>query len=216
MKRLLSFVAVGALAVGLVACGDDDDTELGDHGSGVGDDRRLAARRRTATAGRRQRRHRHAGGADDDRVGAAPAGGTEGAAAGEAAAERIQPLLEPVTQIPVTEKLEAAPAKGKKLYWLEGNIQSILPITGGFEAATKAIGWDLTTITYDPSDPQGPNAAMQQAVDAGADFIAISGQPITASRPRSPPPRPRTSRCSRCSVRTRPIPTRASSPSSAA
>ena len=80
----------------------------------------------------------------------------------------------------MTEKLDAAPAKGKKLYWLEGNIQSILPITGGFEAAAKAIGWDLTTITYDPSDPQGPNAAMQQAVDAGADFIAISGQPVTA------------------------------------
>ena len=72
------------------------------------------------------------------------------------------------------------PAKGKKLYWLEGNIQSIAPITGGFEAATKAIGWDLTTITYDPSDPQGVNSAMQQAVDAGADFIAVSGQPISA------------------------------------
>ena len=76
--------------------------------------------------------------------------------------------------------MDAPPAKGKKLYWLEGNIQSILPITGGFEDATKAIGWDLTTITYDPSDPQGPNSAMQQAVEAGADFIAISGQPVTA------------------------------------
>ena len=80
----------------------------------------------------------------------------------------------------MTEPLDAAPTAGKKLYWLEGNIQSILPITGGFEAATEALGWDLTTITYDPSDPQGPNAAMQQAVDAGADFIAISGQPVTA------------------------------------
>ena len=76
--------------------------------------------------------------------------------------------------------LDAAPEEGKKLYWLEGNIQSILPITGGFEAATEALGWDLTTITYDPSDPQGPNSAMQQAVEAGADFIAISGQPVTA------------------------------------
>jgi ABC-type sugar transport system substrate-binding protein len=85
-----------------------------------------------------------------------------------------------VTQIPVTVKLKAKPPTGKKLYWLEGNIQSIAPITGGFQSAAKAVGWDLTTITYDPSDPQGPNAAMQQAVDAGANFIAISGQPITA------------------------------------
>ena len=64
------------------------------------------------------------------------------------------------------------------MYWLEGNIQSILPITGGFEAATEALGWDLTTLTYDPSDPQGPSAAMQQAVDGGADFIAMSGQTV--------------------------------------
>ena len=107
-------------------------------------------------------------------------GGTEGAAAGEAAAARIAPFLEPITEIPVSEELGAVPEPGKKVYWLEGNIQSILPITGGFEAATEALGWDLTTITYDPSDPQGPNAAMQQAVDADADFIAISGQPVTA------------------------------------
>jgi len=93
---------------------------------------------------------------------------------------RIQPLLDPVTKIPVTEKLKAVPAKGKKLYWLEGNIQSIAPITSGFQAATKAVGWDLTTLTYDPSDPQGVNSAMQQAVDAGANFIAVSGQPISA------------------------------------
>ena len=62
------------------------------------------------------------------------------------------------------------------VYWLEGNIQSILPITGGFEEATDALGWDLTTLSYDPADPQGPGAAMQQAVDAGADYIAVSGQ----------------------------------------
>ena len=64
------------------------------------------------------------------------------------------------------------------MYWLEGNIQSILPITTGFEAATEALGWDLTTLSYDPSDPQGPSSAMQQAVDGGADYIAVSGQTI--------------------------------------
>ena len=159
MKRLLTFVAAGSLAVGLVACGSDDKSSSS------------TAAGATTTAG---------GAATSAASGSAPSGGTSGAAAGEAAKARIQPLLEPVTKIPVTEKLKAVPEKGKKLYWLEGNIQSIAPITGGFEAATKAIGWDLTTLTYDPSDPQGVNAAMQQAVDAGADFIAVSGQPITA------------------------------------
>ena len=160
MKRVLSFVAASALAVGLVACGSDDKESST---SSAGSTATTAAGATTTAGG-----------------GSTPSGGTEGAAAGEAAQARIQPLLDPVTQIPVTEKLKAVPEKGKKLYWLEGNIQSIAPITGGFEEAAKAVGWDLTTITYDPADPQGPNAAMQQAVDAGADFIAISGQPITA------------------------------------
>lgn len=175
MKRLLSIVAVGALAVTLVACGDDDDS--GSSATTAGASATTAAAGSETTTGGSE-----ATGSDETTGSAAGGteGGTEGAAAGEAATARIKPLLEPITKIPVSEKLGAAPAKGKKLYWLEGNIQSILPITGGFEAAAKAIGWDLTTITYDPSDPQGPNAAMQQAVDAGADFIAISGQPVSA------------------------------------
>ena len=77
------------------------------------------------------------------------------------------------------------------MYWLEGNIQSILPITSGFEGATDALGWDLTTLSYDPTDPQGPSAAMQQAVDGGADYIAVSGQTTdTLGRPSTPPSRP--------------------------
>jgi ABC-type sugar transport system substrate-binding protein len=182
MKRLLSIVAVGALAVGLVACGDDDDSSGGEAPT-AGASATTAASGSATTSGGSEATTAATGGSDGttaSSVAGGTEGGTEGAAAGEAAAARIKPLLEPITKIPVTEKLDAAPAKGKKLYWLEGNIQSILPITSGFEAATKAIGWDLTTITYDPSDPQGPNAAMQQAVEAGADFIAISGQPVSA------------------------------------
>ena len=179
MKRLLSIAAVGVLAVGLVACGDDDDTG-GAATSAAGTEAAPAttAASEATSAGTSEGTATTSEGTTG--ASGSAAGGTEGQAAADAAAERIQPLLEPVTEIPVTDPLDVPPTAGKKLYWLEGNIQSILPITGGFEAATKAIGWDLTTITYDPSDPQGPNAAMQQAVDAGADFIAISGQPVTA------------------------------------
>ena len=179
MKRLLSIVAVGALAVTLVACGDDDDSGSSATTAAGASATTAAAGSETTTGGSESTAATDSDETTGSSAGGAE-GGTEGAAAGEAATERIKPLLEPITKIPVSEKLDAAPAKGKKLYWLEGNIQSILPITGGFEAAAKAIGWDLTTITYDPSDPQGPNAAMQQAVDAGADFIAISGQPVSA------------------------------------
>ena len=163
MKRLLSLLAVGALTV--AACGDDDD-------SAGGESTDAAA---AATEAPDEGAADTAASAD----GAAAAGAGDAAADAAAATERVGPYLEPVTEIPVDVPLDAPPEEGNSLYWLEGNIQSILPITGGFEAAAEAIGWDLTTVTYDPADPQGPNAAMQQAVDAGADFIAISGQPIS-------------------------------------
>jgi ABC-type sugar transport system substrate-binding protein len=109
-----------------------------------------------------------------------PAGGPTTVAAssdpGTAAKSRVEQYLEAPTSIGITTPLKGVPPKGKKVYWLEGNIQSILPITGGFKEATQALGWNLTVVTYDPADPQGPSAAMRQAVDAGADYIAISGQ----------------------------------------
>ncbi len=110
--------------------------------------------------------------------------GTDGGEAGsveetaQAAQERVDPFLQPADSIGIDGSLDGEVPQDVSVYWLEGNIQSILPITTGFEEATDAIGWDLTTITYDPADPQGPSAAMRQAVDGGADYIAISGQTV--------------------------------------
>jgi ribose transport system substrate-binding protein len=119
---------------------------------------------------------------DDDGSGTgATAADTEEGAVGDAAQaaqERADPFLQPAASIGIDEPLEGEVPQGVSVYWLEGNIQSILPITTGFEDATDAIGWDLTTITYDPADPQGPSAAMRQAVDGGTDYIAVSGQNI--------------------------------------
>jgi ribose transport system substrate-binding protein len=105
--------------------------------------------------------------------GAAP---SEPASAAAAAAARVAPFLEPATSIGIDAPVEGDIPTDVSVYWLEGNIESILPITDGFEGATEALGWDLTTLSYDPSDPQGPSAAMQQAIDGGADYIAVSGQ----------------------------------------
>ena len=73
-----------------------------------------------------------------------------------AAAARIAPFLEPAPRSRHRGARAPCPSRPRSVYWLEGNIQSILPITSGFEDATEALGWDLTTLTYDPADPQGP------------------------------------------------------------
>lgn len=120
-------------------------------------------------------------GDDDDDAATGGDGGEASGSAGEAATaaeERLAPYLEPAESIGIEEPLSGDMPEGLEVYWLEGNIQSILPITQGFEEATEAVGWDLTTLSYDPADPQGPGSAMQQAVDGGADYIAVSGQTI--------------------------------------
>jgi len=95
-----------------------------------------------------------------------------------AAAERVAPYLEPSTSIGLDTPISGEIPAGVKVYWLEGNIQSIIPIGIGVSAATEALGWDLTTLSFDPADPQAPGSAMQQAVDGGADFIIVSGQTV--------------------------------------
>lgn len=149
-RGVLSLAA--CLMLLLAACGGDDDDGGGTTAGGDG-----AAEE---------------GGGGDDGAG----GSAEDAAA--AAEERLAPFLEPATEIQIDEAVTEAPPEDVTVYWLEGNIQSIFPLTQGFEDATAALGWDLNTLSYDPADPQGPTSAMQQAVEAGADYIAVSGQTV--------------------------------------
>ena len=101
----------------------------------------------------------------------AGAAATETAAAEKAAA----PFLQPATSLNIDTPLNAAPAKGTHVFWLEGNNGGAAPITPGFKAATAALGWSLKILSYDPADPKSASSALQQAVSQKADFIASSG-----------------------------------------
>lgn len=74
--------------------------------------------------------------------------------------------------IGVTKPLTRKPDK-KTIGWLECELESCPYITTGMKAATAALGWDLKVFSSKSADP-GP--AMQQAIDAGVDFIASSGE----------------------------------------
>src|SRR4051812_33513193 len=111
--------------------------------------------------------------ADGTASSSSTAGGTpEQTAAAKLAAA---PFLQPATSLNIDTPLKEAPAKGKRVFWLEGNNGGAAPITPGFKAATAALGWTLKVLSYDPADPQSASAAMQQAVSQKADFIASSG-----------------------------------------
>jgi ABC-type sugar transport system substrate-binding protein len=96
-------------------------------------------------------------------------GSSDGVAAAKAA---IAKYLAPSSEIGVTKPLTGKPDK-KTFAWLECELESCPYITTGVKAATEALGWDLKVISSKSGDP-GP--AFQQAIDAGADFIASSGE----------------------------------------
>lgn len=109
----------------------------------------------------------------------APAGGggdavAEGLARARAAVEGASA---PPTQIGPTIALTSTPPP-KKVAWLECEQPSCAAITPGFQDAAEALGWELIIIPAN-SGAQGP--AIQQALNAGADYIAHTGSPLATA-----------------------------------
>ena len=98
----------------------------------------------------------------------APAGG----AALAAAKANVDKFLKADGGIGVTKPLTKKPDK-KVFAWLECDVPTCAAyITPGVKNATAALGWELKTIPMKSTDP-GP--AFQQAIDAGANYIASTG-----------------------------------------
>ena len=103
-------------------------------------------------------------------AGTEASGGSAGleAAQASAAASAIEP-----TEIGPTIPLDGVPDT-KTVGWLECELPSCTQITPGFQAATEALGWELQVIPVQSFDPAG---GFQQAIDAGVDYIALTGTP---------------------------------------
>ncbi len=156
LRRTVSCVAALALAAGLAACGSDDDSSES-----------VTTEPAAATD-----------------TGATDTGATDSGSSAEAdaaaAADRVEAALQPITEIGVDVPLDETPPTGITVAWIGGGLQSTQPITPGYQGATEALGWDLVIIDYDPADPQTVNAAVQQAVDQGVDYIGISGTDVAS------------------------------------
>jgi ribose transport system substrate-binding protein len=87
-------------------------------------------------------------------------------------------LLEKTPSLGITTPLKSKPAHGKKVVWLEGNAESVVPLTAGVQAATAALGWQYTAIPFTYGDPQSTSSAMSQAVSEHPNFIVVSGQSV--------------------------------------
>lgn len=112
-----------------------------------------------------------AGGGDASATTAASGGGDDAAAGLERARAVVEQYRDENQPIGVTIPLDGVP-EPHTIAWLECELESCPYITVGMEDATEALGWELMVISSQSANP-GP--AMQQAIDAGVDFIASSG-----------------------------------------
>jgi hypothetical protein len=110
---------------------------------------------------------------------ATTSGSATTAAAGEdpgvaAAKAVVAKYTDPNQHIGVTKPLTGKPEK-KTIAWLECELESCPYITVGMKDATAALGWDLKVISSKSGDP---GQFFQQAIDAGVDYIASSGEAL--------------------------------------
>ena len=112
------------------------------------------------------------GGATTAAGGSATTAGASGGSGVDAAKAVVEKYRDPNQPIGVTKPLTGKPPK-KTIAWLECELESCPYITVGMKDAAQALGWDLKVISSKSGDP-GP--AFQQAIDAGVDYIASSGE----------------------------------------
>jgi ABC-type sugar transport system substrate-binding protein len=106
----------------------------------------------------------------DDTEGTEDTGAEDGGLA--AAQAVVDQYRDPDQPIGLTVPLTGVPEK-KTIAWLECELESCPYITTGMQEATEALGWELLVIS---SESANPAPYFQQAIDAGVDFIASSGE----------------------------------------
>jgi ribose transport system substrate-binding protein len=91
-----------------------------------------------------------------------------------AAQANLTKYLAPPTSIVQSTALTSVPPK-KKVAFVQCADPSCATLATYVKDATGTLGWDLITVNATATDP---GAAIQQAIDAGVDYIATTGFPV--------------------------------------
>ena len=149
--KMRMWLAVFALfAVIAAACGDDDTAEPA--------------------------RHRHRDTAQSPQMHPASDPKADGIAAAQAF---IEPLLADPTDLGDRRSSRVRSRAGKTFFWAECNFPVCSTIGDGIQEAGEAVGWDVVRVPYNPGNQDEVGSVMLQGVDSGADFIGITGRPLS-------------------------------------
>jgi len=114
-------------------------------------------------------------GDDTARTTAAAAGAPTADQASLAAAQaNVDKYLAAPTSIPQSVTLTKVPPH-KKVGFVQCADPACAKLATYIKTATGALGWDLVTVNATATDP---GAALQQAIDAGVDYVATTGFPV--------------------------------------
>ena len=89
------------------------------------------------------------------------------------------PTTSPPTSVGITTPLNAAPTKGKTLFWLQCELPICEKIGGGVKAATEAAGWNYKSLVFKSADP---GSGIESAVQQKPDVIAHHRHPVRGGR----------------------------------
>ena len=91
-----------------------------------------------------------------------------------AAQANLDKYLTVPTSVPQSVPLTKVPPH-KKVGFVQCADPACAKLASYIKAATGALGWDLVTVNATATDP---GAAIQQALDAGVDYVATTGFPV--------------------------------------
>ncbi len=109
-------------------------------------------------------------------IGAEVAGGNNDTNAQLRKAEAyIEPFLEYPTGVGIDTPLSQAPEAGTEIVFISCPLPLCQRIKAGLEAGAAVLGWEVTTLTSDVTDPSSDNSNLLQAVAQQPDAIVITG-----------------------------------------
>jgi len=91
----------------------------------------------------------------------------------------MKAFLAAPSQINITTPLKSAVPAGQKVIFVGTSEPSNVQVQDAVQAATHAIGWGYSEISYDPANPATLQAAFQSALAKHPDYVVEAGVPTT-------------------------------------
>ncbi|MBS1676359.1 MAG: substrate-binding domain-containing protein [Actinobacteria bacterium] len=95
------------------------------------------------------------------------------------AAEKVEELSKPPTEITLKKPLPEAPPKGTMI-WMNCDVPACTVIGTGVKEGVEAAGWKYETENYESADPATLTAALKRALAKNPTAVSLSGIPPSA------------------------------------